>query len=483
MLAAMPSSSPKRPEPGEGHIRTRRSGRVRDRGDACPGALRLHRADDGALARLRLPTGVLTEHQTRVLADAADRLGDGHLSLTSRGNLELRGLGESCGLELAELLRGAGLLPGSEAHERIRNMVVSPLAGPRVQAAAHALDALLCGEAWTTGLSGRFLFAVDDGRGDVAALGADVTLRAAADGDFTTGGDSEAGGDFEAHGDSTADRDLPADRDFRADGGCEAGGGYGARGAFLLIVADRAYEVAGADAPAAALAAARAFLTAAEAAGTGAWRIGELPDGGRGMEVAEELARAGVTASPIARPVTPSAGSGPPPPGILDGGFLSVSARLGRVTSDQFRALLPAAEIRVTPWRGFVLPAWPDEAAARDRLAELAAAGYLTAPDTPWATVSACTGRPGCAKSLADVRGDARPLGGGLPVHWSGCERRCGHPRGDWVDMVATGEGSYQQTVHTRAGAPGAMFHVKHGVAQDVSRETVPGPRPPLHDQ
>nr|WP_256104569.1 cobalamin biosynthesis protein CobG [Streptomyces sp. ODS05-4] len=427
----MPPESPKRPQPGEGHIRKRPSGRVRDRGDACPGALKLHRADDGALARLRLPTGVLTERQIRVLADAADRLGDGRLSLTSRGNLELRGLGEGCGLGLAELLREAGLLPASEAHERIRNMVVSPLAGPGVQAAARELDALLCARAWTTGLSGRFLFAVDDGRGDVAALGADVTLLAAED-----------------------------------DG-------------FLLAAAGRVYRIAGPDAPAAALAAARAFLSAAETAGTGAWRIAELPRAGREMDVTGQLARAGVAAAPA--PVPPTRSCAPPPPGLLAGGFVSVLARLGRVTSDQLRALLPAPEIRVTPWRGFVLPGLAGEA-ARSRLMELAAAGYVTEVHSPWAGVSACTGRPGCAKSLADVRADARPVGGGLPVHWSGCERRCGHPRGDWVDMVATGEGAYRQTVHTRAGGSEVMFHVKHdqkdpGLAPDVSRETVPGPR------
>ncbi|MEV3989840.1 cobalamin biosynthesis protein CobG [Streptomyces sp. NPDC049837] len=393
MLAAMPPSSPNPQDRGEAHIRDR----VRDRGDACPGALRLHRADDGALARLRVPTGVLTSRQVDVLADAADRLGDGHLSLTSRGNIELRGLGEGCGLGLADALRDAGLLPASERHERVRNMVVSPLAGADVMAWAVELDELVCGEDWTAELSGRFLFAVDDGRGDVAALAADVTLLAAPD------------------------------------------------GAALLRVADRTYRVAGADAPRAALAAAEAFLAAAREAGTGAWRVRELP-AGQDVDVTRHLGRAGITAEPVSDFVRVT--GAPVAPGVLGDGTVSVLARLGRVTSAQFRALLPAREVRVTPWRGFVLPGFAGRAAAEERLRALEEAGFITRTDSPWIGVSACTGRPGCGKSLSDVRADARPREGALPVHWSGCARRCGHPQGvTWTDMVATGEGAYQMTV------------------------------------
>ncbi|EFH31686.1 LOW QUALITY PROTEIN: cobalamin biosynthesis protein CobG,precorrin-3B synthase, partial [Streptomyces pristinaespiralis ATCC 25486] len=80
-----------------------------------------------------------------------------------------------------------------------------------------------------------------------------------------------------------------------------------------------------------------------------------------------------------------------------------------------------------------------------------AAAGLVTDPASPWPGVGACTGRPGCAKSLADVRADATAHlaagAGGLPVYWSGCERRCGHPRGTWVDVVATGDGRYDVAV------------------------------------
>lgn len=77
------------------------------------------------------------------------------------------------------------------------------------------------------------------------------------------------------------------------------------------------------------------------------------------------------------------------------------------------------------------------------RLAGLTSYGLITRPDSPWAGVTACTGLPGCAKSLADVRADAHPGALGLPVHYSGCERRCGHPHGTWVDVVATADGAY----------------------------------------
>ncbi|WP_262387060.1 cobalamin biosynthesis protein CobG [Streptomyces sp. TRM49041] len=389
--------------PGRAPGRDPESDRVRHRGDACPGALRLHGADDGGLARLRLPTGTLTADQVHALADAADRLGDGRLGVTSRGNIDLRGLPDDCGLALAELLADAGLLP-SAAHERVRNMVVSPLAGLDGRAYGEArlwartLDALLCAEAWTTALSGRFLFAVDDGRGDVAGLGGDVTLLAEPDGHA------------------------------------------------LVRIGGRAWRVSAADAPRAALAAAEAFLAAARDAGTGAWRVAELP-AGQDVNVTEYLERAAVPAeraAPEPLPVAP-----PPEPGLVGDRAVSVTAPLGRVTSDQFRALEPepGGEVRVTPWRGFVVAGFPDRAAAEARLAALDAAGHLTRPDSPWLGVSACTGRPGCGKALADVRADARPLEHGLPVHWSGCERRCGHPQGAWVDALATGDGTYEITV------------------------------------
>ncbi|MFG3286905.1 cobalamin biosynthesis protein CobG [Streptomyces sp. NPDC048111] len=423
----------------------------RTRGDACPGALRLHRADDGLLARLRLPGGILTDRQVSALATAAERYGDGHLTLTSRGNAELRGIGDACGGGLAELLRHTALLP-SERHERIRNIVASPLAG--LDGRGHGsllpwlreLDALLCGEDWTAALSGRFLFVLDDGRGDVQGLGGDVTLLA--------------------------------------------------RGEHAVVRAGAdALHVAADDAPRAALEAARAFLAAASAAGTGAWRVRELPPG-HPVDLAAALAAAGIPATPApdlapGTPATPApdlatgtpATTGPAPaPGILAGPggtyAVLVAPVLGRLTGAQLRALPgPSGEIRATPWRGFVVPGF-DERGAREKLRELGGAGFITAPDSPWAGVGACTGRPGCAKALADVRRDALPGTGGLPVHWSGCERRCGHPHGEWVDVTATSDGSY--TVVVRGGAGERQVPVLPGeLAEAVGAARDGGPPDP----
>ncbi|MET7620013.1 precorrin-3B synthase [Streptomyces sp. NPDC005408] len=396
---------------------------TRDRGDSCPGTLRLHAADDGALARVRIPAGVLTAGQALALWDAAQRLGDGSLHLTSRGNVQLRGLGEGCDRELADVLGAAGLLP-SPRHERVRNIVASPLSGldgrgeADVQPWARELDRLLCASDAATGLSGRFLFAFDDGRGDMVALGADVTVRAT-----------------------------------------------GRVGAVLRLgPGGTALSVRGEDAPRAALLAAEAFLDAARDIEARCWRMSELPGGSRELtvEVASRLRADGIHSELVPAPAW-TVGD-PPLPGVVAGpegpAALSVLAPLGVLTAAQWRQLVAVAEqngngeLRLTPWRGVILPGVGAPGTA------LASAGIVTSPVSPWLGVGACIGRPGCAKSLADVRADAAaalgPGPSGLPVYWSGCERRCGHPHGDWVDVVATADG-YDISVR------GEMHREMHG--------------------
>ncbi|MFD8781808.1 hypothetical protein [Kitasatospora sp. NPDC059599] len=396
----------------------------RGRADACPGALRLHPADDGALARIRLPGGLLTDRQALALVEAAEALGDGQVETTSRGNVQLRGLAPQCGADLAERLRAVALLP-SETHERVRNIVASPLAGldsgpgADVRAWVRELDARLCASDWAAGLSGKFLFALDDGRGDVAALDADVTLIAA------------------------------------------SGAAPGTPALLRLGRSGHGHPVEAGQEVAAVLDAARSFLDALRTSGRRAWHLREVPD----------LLPAGPVPLPAFAGAAPAVGAHP--------GGLSVGLRFGRASAAQWRALVAAAaasagELRLTPWRGAVVPG-----AAADLLPGLAAAGFRTEPGSAWERATACTGLPGCAKSLADVRSDAagaldagpagaHPGPGALPVHWSGCERRCGHPAGRWVDVLATGHG-YRVTVNGPAAAPMAAEVTNEQMAEAVA--------------
>jgi precorrin-3B synthase len=382
-----------------------------DRGaaDRCPGVLRLAEAADGYLARIRLPGGLIGAGQMRVLARLAGEFGDGRVELTSRGNVQLRALAPVAAGPLTEELARAGLLP-SLSHDRVRNVLASPLAGldggPDLTGIVLALDAALCARSRLADLPGRFLFAVDDGRGDVAGLGADVTARVRGDGIVVNG--------------------LAAQGRGSQDG----------------VVA-------------AMLACAEAFLDEAAAQGGTAWRIADLADGDERVRAAV-AGRLGLTAAPepaaapepTAVPEPAAAGSRAPsrPVGLVgpDGTAAVLLAPLGRLTSAQLTWLagqVTGRPARITPWRSVVVPDLSD--AAR-MLAEAAHLGFGVDAASPWLRLTACAGKPGCASALADVQADAAEFGVRWPdriVHVSGCARHCGRPAATQIDVTATSQG------------------------------------------
>ena len=402
--------------------------RARSRGDACPGALQPHRAADGGLARVRVPGGLLDAPRFAALSQVAADLGAGFLDLTSRGNVQLRGLAEDGGAELAARLREHGLLPSVE-HERVRNIIASPLSGcdgsgvVDVAELAPQLDRGLCADPELAGLSGRFLFVLDDGRGDVAGLGGDVTA-------------------------------LPV-----------PGGSV----ALLLAGADSGLRVPAESVVTAVLAVARAFLAERAERHSPAWRLAELTEAVPAITERVRAECAAGTGEPVPTPPPRQHG----PVGIVGAGLagaasgcatLAAAAPLGRLTGEQLdavAAVIPeGGTVRLTPWRGVVLPHVADPGTA---LSTLDGVGLVVDESSPWNGVTACAGQPGCAKSWTDVRGDARRvlplLPAGAAVHFAGCSRRCGRPRGDAVDVVAGPDGydvSRGTSNEDRTGASGS---------------------------
>lgn len=357
-----------------------------------------------------LPARVLA-----ALGDWSAELGNGRMELTGRGNLQLRGLMSGAEDELATRLSTHGLLP-SPAHDRARNVLASALSGRDglgaldVRPLVAELDRRLCASVELAELPGRFLFALDDGRGDVAGMRADAAVLG-----------------------------LPGQRFALQLGGQDSGLRLPARVAVTAL-----------------LVSAQVFLR--RRVDERVWRVAELPGGPLTVVPEIELVLGGdVTSGP--RVTVPERN----PHGTVgrieqtDGRVaLAVGVPLGELTQGRCKLLAELAERQVvlTPWHGVVLTDLSPSAVGA-AMSRLVGAGLVLDPTAPALGVSACTGRPGCASALADVRADAlaeEPAAAAvagpqaswsLPVHWSGCARRCGRPTGPVVDVVA-GEDGYQ---------------------------------------
>lgn len=452
------------------------SGRTRP--DACPGALQVHDAADGPLARVRVPGGVLDAAQARVLAACADELGIGVIELTSRANVQVRGLRDPS--EFAARIAAAGLLP-STTHERVRNIVAAP---DTDRALIDALDRALCARPRLAELPGRFLFSLGD-----LGLEADVTL---ADHRLLLAG-HDAGLDVPEA--AAVPLMLDAAETFLrlrttewriaelADGPAKIAAHL--RTAFPALCTGprpRVADDSDAGRPESAhglgppndgpIAAGRGNATAARPTASqphdagrpeSSCELGTVGEGPAAARLQPHDAERPTWASDLDAPASFPAGSQPGGAsdagawgpgsarelGMVGGGrAVQVLAPLGRMNPTQALVLAEVAdEVRLTPWRTVVVREPDDAAAVVRRLAE---AGFVTDSGSPWAGVTACTGRPGCAKALADVHADAAAWvragrhTPGVAVHWAGCARRCGLPRGRVLQMVAT-SGGYEE--------------------------------------
>ena len=369
--------------------------------DACPGALQVHQAADGALVRVRLPGGMLRADQLEALAHAAAEFGSATLELTSRGSVQLRGIGDT--EAVAAAVADAGLLP-SPTHERVRNIVSSPLSGRvgglfDVRPWVAELDAAVCADPTLAGLPGRFWFSLDDGRGDISGVQADVGAHVLDDGAVA----------LLVSGTDTGVR-LPTDQVV----------------ATLISVARRFATIRGTQ-----------------------WRISELAD--------PALVLDGLTPDTEPGRTWPATTKGPvgwfEQSAAHDPGRIALGAGvplgvLPARTAEYLAAI--GAPLVITPWRSVLVCDLAEEIADVS-LRVLAPQGLIFDENSPWLDVSACVGSPGCERSVADVRGDAAAaVDAGSPGehrHFVGCERACGSPSVGEV-LVATGDGYRRRNPH-----------------------------------
>lgn len=381
---------------------------TRTRQDGCPGSRKVHIAADGAIGRLRFPGGFLPAPGFSVLADLAENFGDGDIHFTCRGNVQVRGITNAGAF--ADAAEEENLIP-SPSHDRVRNILQSPLSGrvggrADVRDLVHEFDRALIAEPSLATLPGRTLIAFDDGRGDVLGECPDFGVV--------------------AHDEDTFELII---------GGQTSG---------LLVTRDDVVP---------------ALITVALEWNNGrgtAWRIAEV-------DAADAVAEAvmGKLGDKVRRQAPTPAENFDATAGLSrqigwieqpDGRVsLAAGLRFGVLPARLARAIAQTqVPVHITPWYSLILHDL-EEDVAEQVVKVLAPNGLIFDRKSTWLRVTACTGQPGCPKALSDTRSDAAHAiaQGRLPdgrVHFSGCDRRCGKPKGGYIDYLATGDGEYEVT-------------------------------------
>lgn len=349
----------------------------------CPGAWRPMQSGDGLIVRIRPHGGRLSSAQALGLAELSERFGNGLIDLTSRANLQLRGIGDGGHAPLLQGLAELDLLDADAAAESRRNIVVAPFWSEHDETRSIAWELELALSAFHLDLPGKFGFAVDCGRERALAdVSADIRIERCAMGNFIVRADSAAMG----------------------------------------------RPVARTEAVATALALAEWFVA------SGGVR------GGRGR-MATHLGTGARLPTALAGSARPGPAMPRPRPGLFNGSAL-IGIAFGQLSAAALALLARrSTDLRITPWRMILA-----EGLQKEGLQEMPQIeGLVTAADDPRLSIDACTGAPACPRAHADTRALATALaphlGAGASLHVSGCAKGCAHPGISAITLVATDDG------------------------------------------
>lgn len=189
----------------------------------CPSAWRPMETGDGWLVRVRPPLGELSKAQALALCDAADTFGNGLIELTSRANIQLRGVSETTWPPLMDFLVAHGLANADPAAERQPQCMLAPSwqAGDDTHQLARWLQARGSELAMMPGKVG---IAIDAGEAPVLSdVGADFRIERAEDGRLLVRAEGHAGGTPVDTINTAVEHLIRLTHWFVESGGCDAG--------------------------------------------------------------------------------------------------------------------------------------------------------------------------------------------------------------------------------------------------------------------
>jgi precorrin-3B synthase len=423
----------------------------------CPGALRPMQSGDGLVVRIRPRSGTFSPHELRVLADAAQCFGNGHIDLTRRANLQLRGVSEGSLPPLHDAIAKLGLLDDSPDGEAVRNVMINPLAGIDpvevldARSVGRELERRLASEELLWALPSKFGFIVDGGGVlSLAEQRADIRLVAIARGQevaFAVGLETRLG--MEWLGSISPDTAATIAIEI---------------GLAFIDIASRESRRRMRDLSDEGLASIGLVMKS---------RLDGLRESPRQADL------------PLNRRV-----------GLIELGAnwlaVGIAAPFGRIEAEQLRKLVDAIvihggeEIRVSPWRT-LYTGLPNRPSAQSILDAAARDGFIIDPRDPLLQVEACPGAPACPSTALDTRGDGRRIAGWLPrfrftgtVHVSGCAKGCA--KSGPADLVLVGSedrygiarnatardhATHPLSFAELAADPGSIFGIDQGHGHD----------------
>jgi precorrin-3B synthase len=400
----------------------------------CPGALRPMQSGDGLIVRIRPRSATFSPGELADLADAARRFGNGHIDLTRRANLQIRGVSEASLPNLHGVIAGLGLLDESPEGEAVRNVMINPLAGidPAevldIRSIGRELAQSLASEKSIWSLPTKFGFIVDGGGALTLAERADVRLTAVGHGpDVAVAVGIETRTGVEWLGSTSPGTAAAAAIEI---------------GLAFIRVASREKRQRMRDLSDEGLASIRSALRP---------RLDALCENAVKADASLKQ-RIGLV-------------------GLSTGRFaVGIAAPFGRVETDQLRKLAGAMaahgikDIRLSPWRALYAVV-ASERLGQSILDAAGSNGLIVDPCDPLLQIEACPGAPGCRSTSLDTRGDGRQLARLLPqvgftgtVHVSGCAKGCA--KSGPADLVLIGNN-------------GLYGIVRNGIAQDRSSRCV----------